>query len=282
MQFGLDWWIWFTVGLAFLLVLDLKLLPQRSRKHSYMIAAFWILLALAFAIVIYISKGPECALQFTTGYLIEKSLSIDNLFVFLMIFRHFHVPESWQERLLMIGIMGALVMRFAFIVVGISLVKMASWILLVFGAFLLFTGFMMLKKPDQQSIPKLTWLHKLFPKSWSHEEKQIVATISAITVSDIIFALDSIPAIFAITLDPFLVFSCNALAIIGLRSLFFILKDALQSFKNLHYGVSIILMLVGCKMLISPWYHVNTVASLAVIATVLLISMISGKHASRT
>ncbi len=282
MQFGLNWWIWFTVGLAVLLVLDLKFLPQRSRKHSYLIAGFWIMLAMAFALLIYFTKGYESALQFTTGYLIEESLSIDNLFVFLMIFRHFHIPEKLQERLLMYGIMGALVMRFIFIVVGISLVQMASWILLIFGAFLVVTGIMMFKKQDQKSIPNLTWLNKFFPETWEQQRKQIFVTITAIAISDLIFALDSIPAIFAITLDPFLVFSCNALAVVGLRSLFFVLKDAVTTFKNLHYGISIILIFVGFKMLLGPWYHIDTLVSLGIIGSILLISIVSGKHASRT
>lgn len=289
-DFGMNWWIWFTVGLAVLLVLDLKLLQHRTRKGSYIIAASWILLAAVFALLIYFTKGSEYALQFITGYLIEKSLSIDNLFVFLMIFHRFHVPTNRQERLLMIGIMGALVMRFIFIIVGISIVQAAHWLLLIFGAFLVITGFKMFKKTDQKSIPKLSWLIKYIPfvDTWEHNSFFIVKenkryatpafiTICAITMCDLLFALDSIPAIFAITLEPFLVFSCNALAIIGLRSLFFVLKDTITMFKHLHHGVSIILMFVGFKMLIGPWYTINTLVSLGIIALILLISILSGK-----
>lgn len=290
-HFTLEWWIYFNIFLAILLAVDLKFITNRTLKQSYIITAAWITLAGLFAALLYATKGPQICLEFTTGYLIEKSLSVDNLFVFLTIFHFFHVPNSWKQRILMYGILGALVMRFIFIMVGITLIQKVHWILLVFGAFLVVTGILMFKKRDKITHPKqppvVTFLKRFIPCIDTWENKtffirkngKLLATpaflvLCAIETTDLVFALDSIPAVFAITLDPFIVYSCNALAIIGLRSLFFVLKDLLEIFEYLHYGVSLILVFVGCKMLIAPFYTVDTVLSLAVIGTILITSIL--------
>lgn len=289
-NFGIQWWIWFNVALFALLAIDLKLVANRTRRMSYILTGIWISIAILFALFINFTKGHQLALEFVTGYLIEESLSVDNLFVFLMLFHHFHVPHRWQTKILMYGIIGALVMRFIFIVGGIAIIQQAHWVMLIFGAFLVFTGIMMFKKTDEKSLPKESFIVKLVKKvfpykdSWdqntffvtSHGKRfatPAFITLCAVESTDLVFALDSIPAVFAITLDPFIVYSCNALAIVGLRSLFFVLKDALMLFEHLHHGVSIILVFVGSKMLIEPVYHIDTPVSLGVIGAVLAISL---------
>jgi len=293
--FGLEWWIPFNLVLILLLVLDVRYLRRSTDKprpsQSLLLTAAWVSLAMLFALLIFMTKGQEPALKFITGYLIEESLSVDNLFVFLMIFQYFHVPESQTRRILMYGILGALIMRFVFIFVGISLIHRIPWILYVFGAFLVVTGILMFKKPEKSFTPRtaflVTWLKKFIPITDHWEDGQFFvrksgrlfatpAFVVLLTVeaTDLFFALDSIPAVFAITLDPFIVYSCNAMAILGLRSLFFVLKDLLEFFEYLHYGVSLILIFVGSKMLLRPVYEIPTVTSLCVIGSILFLSML--------
>ncbi len=294
-NFDLNWWIWFNVLIFALLALDLKYIKKTKPSHSLAITAAWVSIAGLFAVLLYYLKGSQLALEFVTGYLIEESLSIDNLFVFLIIFQHFHVPNKWQQKILMYGIIGAMAMRLIFIIAGISLIQMAHWILLVFGAFLIVTGIMMLKKPkkpkeiDQPKQPFIVrLLKKIIPFTDSWDSKNFLVRLNGklfatpallvlctIETTDLVFALDSIPAVFAITLDPFIVYSCNALAIVGLRSIFFVLKDLIEVFEYLHYGISILLIFVGTKMLIEPVYHITTGTSLAMIGTILLISILA-------
>lgn len=292
--FGLDWWIPFNLALVSLLILDVKYLRKVTDKphpaQSLLLTGAWVTLALLFGLVIFMLKGADPAINYITGYLIEESLSVDNLFVFLMIFRYFHVPENEQRKILMYGILGALVMRFTFIFIGISLIHRAPWLLYVFGAFVAITGIMMFKKPDKTFTPRTTFLVSLLQKylpvseHWANgkffvrQSGKLFATpafvvLLTVEATDLFFALDSIPAVFAITLDPFIVYSCNAMAILGLRSLFFVLKDLLEFFEYLHYGVSLILMFVGTKMLLHSVYPISAVASLCVIGTILVLSM---------
>lgn len=254
-------------------------------------AGAWVGIAALFALLLYSIKGGEVALQFTTGYLIEESLSIDNLFVFLMLFQHFHVPLRWQNKILMYGIIGALIMRFICIIAGIALVELLHEVLLVFGAFLVIMGIIMFKKQDAMTHPKEPLLVSLIKKilpfkdTWNvdtffvRSDGRLFATpaflvLCTIESTDLLFALDSIPAVFAITLDPFIVYSANALAIVGLRSIFFALKDSLQAFEYLHYGVSLIVIFVGLKMLLAPIFAISTVTSLAVIAGIIATSLL--------
>ncbi len=290
-NFSIQWWVWFNIILFALLAIDLAYLPKRTKKYTYVLPVICVTLAMLFTAGLYFAKGSAVSLEFATGYLLELSLSVDNLFVFIMLFHHFHVPERWKNKILTYGIIGALVMRFLFIVIGITLINMFHWILLLFGAFLIVTGIMMFKKANKDVLPKESFIVKYvkklfrFKDTWEQDTFFIKSngklfatpaflTLCAIESTDLVFALDSIPAVFAITLDPFIVYSANALAIVGLRSLFFVLKDGLLLFKNLHYGISVILVYVGCKMVIAPWYAIDTLTSLGVIASILLISLI--------
>ena len=291
-NFDLNWWIWFNVFFFAVLAFDLKYIKKTKPSHSLAVSAAWVSIAGMFAVLLYYLKGSQISLEFVTGYLIEESLSIDNLFVFLIIFQHFHVPDAWQQKILMYGIIGAMAMRLIFIIAGISLIQMAHWILLVFGAFLVITGIMMLKKPKKTDQPKppfvVRLIKKIIPFTDSWDSKNFLVRINGklfatpallvlctIESTDLVFALDSIPAVFAITLDPFIVYSCNALAIVGLRSIFFVLKDLFKVFAYLHYGISIILIFVGTKMLMEPFYHITTATSLVLIGTILLISILA-------
>jgi tellurite resistance protein TerC len=286
-NFDISWWIWFNALILTLLIIDLKFIPKTRPRISVAVTLGWVTIAGLFACLLYAVKGSQIALEFTTGYLIEESLSIDNLFVFLMVFQYFRVPDKWQQKILMYGILGAMIMRFIFIIAGISLIQMAPWLLLVFGVFLVFTGIMMFKKQNKNAKPKEAFLVQLIKKwipctdSWETNtfftriNGKLFATpaflvLCTIEATDLVFAMDSIPAIFAITLDPFVVYSCNALAVVGLRSLFFVLKDLLNVFEHLHYGISLILIFVGMKMLIAPIYHIATLVSLSVIGVILL------------
>lgn len=290
-MFGIEWWIGFSLLIFALLAIDLAFLPKRKPSHNFALTAAWIAVAGFFAILLYITKGSTVALQFTTGYIIEKSMSIDNLFVFLIIFQHFQVPPRWQQKILMYGIIGAIFMRLLFIIVGLTLIQMTHWMLLIFGAFLVIMGIYSCKKPQAKEPPKLTFLKKLFPviEGWETDnffirhKGKLFATpafivLATIETTDLIFALDSIPAIFAITLDPFIVFSSTALAVIGLRAIFFVLNSYLASIKYLHLGISLILIFVGCKMLLAPIYAIDTAVSLAVISTILLAVILWGKR----
>ncbi len=290
-QFGTSWWVFFNIFLFALLTLDLYFLPKRKPKHSLLLACAWVGVAAAFALLLYTVSGKEIALQFTTGYVIEKSLSIDNLFVFLLLFKHFQVPHRWQNKILMYGIIGALVMRLIFIIAGIALVGLIHEVLLVFGAFLVIMGVMMFKKQDDTLSPKEPFLVGLvkkilpFKDTWNvdtffvRSSGRLFATpaflvLCTVESTDLLFALDSIPAIFSVTLEPFIVYSANAFAIVGLRSIFFVLKDSLQTFEYLHYGVSLIVIFAGCKMLLAPFYTIDTITSLAVISIILITSLL--------
>ena len=238
------------------------------------------------------------SLEFLTGYLIEKSLAVDNIFVFLMIFTYFAVPTHFQKRVLMIGIIGAIVLRSIMILVGGWLLAEFHWILYVFGAFLILTGVKMWwaagKEPDLNDNPALKLLRKLLPVSknydgenfWTQENGKKIATplfmvICLIALTDVIFAVDSIPAVLAVTRDPFIVYTSNIFAILGLRALYFLLADMHARFSYLQQGLAVILAFVGVKMIIARWYHIPTVLSLLVIALVLAISILMSLQTKR-
>jgi tellurite resistance protein TerC len=238
--------------------------------------------------------GPEIAdrkaLEFLTGYLIEKSLSVDNVFVFLLIFTAFHVPPEYQRRVLIYGVLGAIVLRAVMILAGAWVVREFTWVLYIFGAFLVITGLRMLvmaeKEPDLEKNPVLKFARKhLRITDGHHGEKfsvmqngvryftPLFLVLILIETSDVVFAVDSIPAIFAITTDPFIVFTSNIFAILGLRALYFLLADVADRFHLLKYGLAMVLTFIGAKMLITPWYHVPVAASLAIVA-VLIFSVL--------
>lgn len=288
-------WISFVAFVLALLALDLGVFNKKSHTVSFKEAigwsAVWIALAMAFNVVILYWRGQEDFMLFLSGYVIEKSLSVDNLFVFLLIFNYFKVPNQYQHKILFYGILGALVMRALFIWAGIAIITQFAWVIYVFGAFLIFTGLKMLKpseeEPDLESNKIIQWTKKLIPTSTSLDGDKfftlergrrvatpLFVTLIFVELSDVVFAVDSIPAIIGITSDPFLVFTSNVFAILGLRSLYFALKGFADLFEYLKYGLAIILIFIGMKMCLSKIWHAPIWLTMTVIFTVLTGSMI--------
>ena len=289
-------WILFNAFVVIMLVLDLGVFHKKDHvikiKEALAWTIFWITLAVLFNVGIYFFRGPEKALEFTAGYLIEYSLSVDNLFIFLLIFTYFRVPHQYEYKVLFWGILGAIVCRILFIVLGVALVSKFQWLLLVFGAFLVFTGIKMILHKGEEIHPEknpiVILFQKFIPLVHHYEGGKffvkthgkwfatpLLLVLVFIDVMDIIFAVDSIPAIFSITLDPMIVYSSNIFAVLGLRSLYFALAGLMQLFHYLHYGLAVILSFVGVKMLIHDWYHMPVVLALGFIVLVLALSIIA-------
>jgi len=289
-------WILFNVAIIGVLVLDLVVFQRKphvmSVREAFAWVALWVLLAAAFAVFVYFWKGRAVALEFITGYLVEEALSVDNMFVFLMVFSYFGVPRSYQHRVLFWGILGALVMRAILIFAGVALIQRFHWIIYVFGAFLIVTGVRMTVQKDQEIHPDmnpvLKLVRRLVPMTNRYEGAhffirqggRLVATplfvvLIVIETTDLVFALDSIPAVLAITQDPFIVYTSNVFAILGLRALFFAIAGAMALAHYLHYGLSAILVFVGVKMLVSEIYKVPLGVALGVIVGVLAVSLIA-------
>lgn len=296
------WWIGFFVFIFAMLVLDIAVFNKKAHeiklKEALGWSAFWIALALVFNVLVYFTRGGESALQFFTAYIVEKSLSVDNLFVFLLLFTYFKVPNKFQHKVLFWGIIGALVMRFIFIFAGIALINKFSWIMYVFGAILIYSGLKMLKGEDKEVHPEKNPVLKLFKKFMPvttkyHEEKFFVKlngifhatplfiTLILIETTDVIFAVDSIPAVLAISRDAYIVFTSNIMAILGLRALYFALSGFMQSFRYLHYGLAAILTFIGIKMLVVNFIHIPVLLSLGVICLSLVISVVASLHAEK-
>lgn len=288
-------WIAFVAFILFVLLLDLGVFHKKSHtvgfKESLIWSGIWVLMALAFSGIIFYWRGQEDFMYFLTGYVIEKSLSVDNLFVFLLIFSYFKIPNQYQHKVLFYGILGALVMRAFFIWAGIAILTKFVWVIYIFGAFLIFSGIKMLApQSDEHDLEKswvISWTKKIFPTTpHFHEDKFFVRSEGALMItplfitlifvefSDLVFAIDSIPAIIGITNDPFLVFTSNVFAILGLRSLYFALKGFADMFHYLKFGLAVILMFIGVKMLIGHWYHIPVPVTMTVIFSVLFLSVI--------
>ena len=289
-------WLRFTGLVLALLVLDLGVLNRRSHVLTLKEALSWsggvVVLALGFGLFILWREGTQQALEYYTGYLIELSLSVDNLFVFLLIFTYFCVRADAQPKVLKWGILGAIVMRLIMIGLGAFLLQRFNWIVYVFGALLVVTGIRMLtqkeERVDLERNPVVRLARRLIPLSPSYDGTRFftrtatgkaVATPLLLVVlvvewSDLVFAIDSIPAIFAVTRDPFLVYSSNVFAILGLRALYFVLAGMLDKFVYLKPGISFILIFVGLKMLVSGWFHVPILLSLGVIVTTLALAVV--------
>ena len=287
-------WTVFNAAIIFLLVLDLKVV-HRGNKESTLKAAigwsiFWVILALVFNAGVYFFMGSGKALEFLTGYLIERALSMDNLFVFLLIFTYFNVAPQHQQRVLFLGILGALVFRAVFIIAGVTLIARFHWLLYVFGIFLIYAGVKLLfekeKKLEPEKNPFIRLFRRFFPvadqdHSGSFFVKQagkwlatpLCLVLVLIETSDIIFAVDSIPAVLAITQDSFIVYTSNVFAILGLRALYFVLARMLQIFTYLNYGLAAILTFVGVKMVIADLVPIPTGAALGVVCGVLSLSI---------
>lgn len=295
-------WVAFVIFILLVLLLDLGVFHKKSHtvgfKESIMWSGVWIALALAFAVILLYWRGQEDFMLFLTGYVIEKSLSVDNLFVFLLIFGYFKIPNQYQHKVLFYGILGALIMRAFFIWAGIAILAKFAWVIYIFGGFLVYSGIkMLMPHSDDHDLEKswvITWTKKIFPTSpHFHDDKFFVKingawmitplfiTLIFVEFSDLVFAVDSIPAIIGITNDPFLVFTSNVFAILGLRSLYFALKGFADMFHYLKYGLAIILMFIGMKMLIVHWYHMPVAITMGVIFFVLLTSVLLSVWSNR-
>ena len=299
-------WMWAGFGLFVLaaLAVDMRLMKHNgphkvTTREALGWSVFWIAVAMAFngALWWYLhgrigdAEATRVALEFFTGYLVEKSLAVDNIFVFLMLFTYFAVPGEQQQRVLIYGVLGAIVLRAIMIFVGAALIAQFHWILYLFGAFLLLTGVKMLwaagKQPDIGNNPVLRWIQSHLPLTPGYEGDRfwtgsgslrrytpLFVVMVMIGVTDLIFAVDSIPAIFAITEDPFIVLTSNVFAVLGLRALFFLLAGMADRFHLLAYGLAGVLMFIGTKMLIVDFWKVPILASLGVVAAMLAASML--------
>jgi tellurite resistance protein TerC len=288
-------WILFNVFVLAMLALDLGLLQRRSHivkfREALIWSLVWIGLAGAFAVLVYSRYGHATAVEFVTGYVIELSLSVDNLFIFILIFRFFRVAPEHQHKVLFWGIVGALVMRAIFIVVGIGIIQRFQWITYIFGTFLVYSGIRLFRQHDAgmepQNNPVLRLFRRWVPTTEDYEGDKFVvrrerlyatpllAVLVLVEATDLVFATDSIPAVLAITLKPFIVYTSNVFAILGLRSMYFLLAGMMELFHYLHYGLAAILIFVGAKMLLSNHYHIPTLAALGVVAGVLLVSVLA-------
>jgi tellurite resistance protein TerC len=289
-------WIGFNIFVLAMLALDLGVFHRKAHSISIREAltwsGVWIALAMTFNAGIYFFSGSEPALQFFTGYLIEKSLSVDNIFVFVLLFTAFSVPAAYQHRVLFWGVLGALIMRGAMITLGAVLLEAFHWIIYLFGAFLIFTGIRMVFQEESEVHPEhnplLKLVRRIVPVTEGYERDRFIIrrtgkvlvtplllVLLVIETTDLIFALDSIPAIFAVTQDPFLVYTSNIFAILGLRSLYFVFAGALSKFYYLKPALAVVLSFVGVKMVLADIYAIPTLLSLAVIALVLAVAIVA-------
>lgn len=288
-------WIGFNVFVLAMLSLDLGVFHRKAHevkvKEALWWSAVWIGLAMLFNAGVYFWRGEEAALEFLTGYLLEKALSVDNIFVFIMIFAYFRVPALYQHKVLFWGILGALVMRAIFIATGITLLQHFHWVIYIFGAFLILTGIKLAVQQDKEVHPEKNPMLKLFrrfmPVTKDFEGDKflvkrdgrrfatpLLVVLLMVETTDVVFALDSIPAILAITTDPFIVYTSNVFAILGLRALYFALAGIMQMFHYLSYGLAAILVFVGVKMMIMDFYKLPIGISLGVVAGILAIAVI--------
>jgi tellurite resistance protein TerC len=296
-------WIGFNVFVLLMLVLDLGVFHRKSKvisvKEALTWTAVWIFLAFLFNVFVYYQLGEEKAFEFFTGYLIEKSLSVDNIFVIILIFSFFNVPAAYQHKVLFWGILGALVMRVCFILAGVELIHKFHWLIYIFGGFLVFTGIRILTQGDlklnPEKNPVVKFVRKIFrvtpdfegDKFFIKRDKILWATplfvvVVLIEATDLIFAVDSIPAILAVSEDSFIVYTSNVFAILGLRSLYFALAGMEKYFTHLKYGLSAILIFVGVKMCIADFYKVPIEISLAFIILTLAIAVLTSMVMQRS
>lgn len=295
MDFPLWLWFAFTAFVIVLLAIDLGIFHREAHvvgfKEAAVWSVIWIALALLFNLYIFLAYGKQAGLEFLTGYLVEKSLSLDNVFVWMVIFSYFAVPAQYRHRVLFYGILGAIVFRGLFIATGVTLLNLFHWVVYVFGALLIFTGVRLAVRQEEEVHPERNPLvrltRRIFPmtsgyhgqKFFVRDGKRLMATplllvLVVVESTDVLFAVDSIPAILAITRDPFIVWTSNVFAILGLRALFFLLAGVLGIFVHLHYGLAAILVFVGIKMMISEFYKIPIGISLGVVAGILLVTIL--------
>ena len=291
----LQWGVFFTL-VGIMLALDLGVFHRRERRVSLREALFWsifwTILAFAFNYWIYARFGPEAGIEFLTGYVIERSLSFDNIFVFIVIFNYFSVPAEYQHRVLFWGILGALISRGIFIAMGAALIERFEWMIFVFGAFLVYTGIKILMEKEAQVHPESNPVVRLFQRFvpltpryhgkhfFALENGRRLATplmlvLVVIEATDVVFAVDSIPAIFAITRNQFIIFTSNIFAILGLRALYFLLAGLMHKFRYLGVGLGLVLVFIGGKMLTHKWVEIPTSWSLGVVMGILTLAMVA-------
>ena len=303
-RFDVPGWLWiaFLAGMVAMLLVDLLVLHREAHEISIREAsissAAWIAIGVAFTLVVWWVLGGTAATQYITGYVIEKSLSVDNVFVWAVIFSYFSVPGRFQHRVLFWGIFGALVLRAIFIFAGVALLERLDWLLFVFGGLLLFTAIRVATHdageihPERNPVLKL--VRRVVPVTADFDGQKLFTRIDGrrlatplfivlvlIEATDVVFAVDSVPAILAVSRDPFIVFSSNALAILGLRALYFVLEGARGRLVYLNRGLGVILFYVGVKMIISRWYHIDTLISLSVITVVLTVTVFTSLRATK-
>src|SRR6266404_1442669 len=284
-------WIIFNAAILVLVFLDMAVWNRGGHampfKRALLASAVWIALALGFALLVHRWMGPGKSLEFITGYLIEEALSVDNLFIFILIFSYFKVPPEQERTVLFWGILGALIMRGLFIVGGVALVGRFHWVLYGFGAFLIYSGFQLARQSEDKQVDParnvaLRLARKFLPVSEDYDGSNfftlrqgkrfatpLFVVLLVVETTDVLFATDSIPAVLAITRDPFIVYTSNVFAILGLRSLYFALSGMMKLFHHLHYGLAVVLMFIGAKMVASIRYEIPTWVALTVIAGVL-------------
>lgn len=292
-------WAWFAF-ISFVIVMlaiDLGIFQRKAHvvkpKEAALWTATWVTLSLAMGVLFHFWLGSEKAIQFITGYVLEWSLSVDNIFVFVLVFTYFKVPFKYQQRVLLWGILGALVLRGVMIVVGVALIEAFSWILYLFGAFLLFTGLRMLfqkdgGETDLEKNPALRLVRRLMPVSTEYDGQKfftvkngvrmatpLLLVLVVIEFTDLLFAVDSIPAIFAVTTDGFIVFTASIMAVLGLRSMYFLLAHVVHRFVYLKIGLAFILVYIGIKMLIIDLFPIPSLVSLGVVIGILVVSVVA-------
>lgn len=294
----LYFWILFNLFALGMLALDLRVLHRRGRVVGFRQAlgwsAMWVALAAVFAAILLFWQGHQAALEFVTGYVLELSLSVDNLFIFLLIFRYFTVPEEQQHNVLFWGVLGALLMRGFFIFAGVTLLQRFHWVFYGFGALLIYSGIRVCMLGEHQVdpsknpavnalrriIPVTTEFHggRFFVRNWQGKAglyaTPLLVVLLVIETTDVLFAVDSIPAVLAITLNAFIVYTSNVFAILGLRSMYFAVAGLMKIFRFLHYGLAVVLILVGAKMLTADYFPVPTIVTLAAVAGVLAVSIV--------
>ncbi|OJX09427.1 MAG: hypothetical protein BGO77_05615 [Caedibacter sp. 37-49] len=296
-------WLGFLGLIATLLILDLGVVNRKdhvvSPREAVLWSCLWIGIALLFNIGIFISKGFQAGLEFFTGYLIEKSLSLDNIFVFVLIFKYFSLSPHLYHRVLFWGVLGAILMRLVLIFLGLELLENFSWIFYVFGAILIYSGFQMSKQQEHLKVlgqnKFINFIKKFIPVTEDYKDNHFFVRIKnkwaatplflvlvSVEISDLIFAIDSIPAIFAVTLDPFIVYTSNIFAILGLRSLFFLISNLLPRFYYLKYALSVVLIFVGCKMLVHQAYKIPILISLGIILLIFVIAIVASLRRKAT
>jgi len=288
-------WILFNLFVLAMLAVDLWIFNRPAHlvkfREALAWSLTWIALAAAFAVLVYFWRGHDAALEFTAGYLVELSLSVDNLFIFLLIFRYFLVPADFQHKVLFWGIIGALVMRGVFIVLGIGLIQKFHWIIYAFGAFLVYSGIQLFREEEVGMEPEKNPVLRLFrrwvPVTEEYEGEKffvrrpglyatpLMVVLLVVETTDLLFATDSIPAVLAITLKAFIVYTSNVFAVLGLRSLYFVLAGMMELFQYLHYGLAVVLIFIGAKMLASEYFRIPTGLALAVVVGVLIISVLA-------